>query len=383
MSDKPPYVVFGKPSFTSEEAEAVARVLASGWVGLGPETLAFEQELATYAGAEQAVALNSCTSSLFLSLKAHGVGPGDEVVCPSLTWCSTANVALHLGARPVFCDIDADTLCASPETVAAALTPKTKAVIVVHFAGRAIDVGAVAGVLPPGVALIEDAAHALGSRYPDGGAIGSSGNYVCFSFYANKALSTGDGGAIVLNDPDGARRLQSLAQHATRQNAWGRYRRRDQRSSLHLEELGYKMSFTDLLASIARVQLRRQDEMRAHRQAIAGRYQRFLEAHADVFRLQSGAARPEHAHHLYSVRLQGPPGTRDRWMTAMRARAIGASIHYPPLHRMPLYGDTSALPTTEAVAEEIMTLPIGNGVTMDDAERVMEAIAAVLAEGGP
>src|SRR3989454_9151534 len=217
------YLPFGRPNFSDQEIAAVTRVLRAGWVGMGPETIAFERELADYVGAPHVVAVNSCTSALFLSLLVNGVGPGDEVICPSLTWCSTANAALYLGARPVFCDVDADTLCVTREHVLTKVTSKTKAVMVVHFGGFAVDVGALRAALPPSVAIVEDAAHALGAKFKDGRPVGSSGNLTCFSFYANKNLSTGEGGAIALSDAKKAERLRSLRQHGMPVDAWRRF----------------------------------------------------------------------------------------------------------------------------------------------------------------
>src|SRR5688572_7989822 len=183
--EKRPYIAFGKPSFTEREIAAAARVLRSGWIGMGPETVAFEAELASAVGAPYAISVNSCTSALFLSLLVHDVGPGDEVICPSLTWCSTANAALYLGATPVFCDVDEGTLCADPASIAAQITPNTKAVVVVHFGGLAADIEAIRARLPSDVALVEDAAHALGAKYRGGSLVGSSKNLTCFSFYPN------------------------------------------------------------------------------------------------------------------------------------------------------------------------------------------------------
>ena len=204
------YLPFGRPNFTEKEIEAVVRVIRSGWIGMGPETIAFEDELARAVGASQVVTVNSCTSAIFLSLLSHKIGSGDEVICPSLTWCSTANAALYLGARPVFCDVDPATYCITPETVRAVLSPRTKAVIVVHFGRRAAEVAPLRAVLPPDVAIIEDAAHAFGATFANRQPVGSSGNLTCFSFYANKNLATGEGGAIALNDATIAGRLRSL-----------------------------------------------------------------------------------------------------------------------------------------------------------------------------
>ena len=166
MISRTTYLPFGRPDFSADEIEAVARVMQSGWVGMGPETIAFENELAAFMEAPEVVSVNSCTSALFLSLLASGVGPGDEVITPSLTWCATANAALYLGATPVFCDIDEAALCVTPQSVLAVLTPRTKAVVPVHYGGLAVDVAALRRALPDHVAIVEDAAHALGALYP-------------------------------------------------------------------------------------------------------------------------------------------------------------------------------------------------------------------------
>ena len=217
------YLPFGKPNFSDEEIAAVTRVLRSGWIGMGPETLAFEEELAEYLGAPYVVTVNSCTAASFLALLVLGVGPGDEVICPSLTWCSTANVALYLGAVPVFCDVDPHTLCISPDAIQEKLTARTKAVIVVHYGGLATEVKELQQVIPSSVVLVEDAAHALGARFSDGRPVGSSGNLTCFSFYANKNLSTAEGGAIALFDEAMVERLRSLRQHGMPADAWARF----------------------------------------------------------------------------------------------------------------------------------------------------------------
>jgi len=376
------YLAFGKPSFSEEEVEAVARVLRSGWVGMGPETAAFERELQEFLGAPCVVTVNSCTSALFLSLLLHGVGPGDEVICPSLTWCSTANAALFLGARVVFCDVDPDTLCVTAETVRERLTPQTRAVVVVHFGGLAADVGGIREVLPGNVAIVEDAAHALGARYPDGTPVGPSGNLTCFSFYANKNLSTGEGGAIALRDREMAARLHSLRLHAMPVDAWKRYIHPTTVPDFALSELGYKMNYTDLQACIGRVQLRRQREFESLRLRIARRYAELLANLSPPVALQAEVLSPRHARHLFTVRLPSGGGgpSRDRVLLGLRARNVGASIHYPPLHTMPLYRGTGAkgLPNTEDVCAKILTLPIGPSMSPDDAGYVVDQLRDVM-----
>ena len=375
MTTRPDYLPFGKPNFSDGEIAAVTRVMRSGWVGMGPETIAFEKELAAHVGAPRVVAVNSCTSALFLSLLLHGVGPGDEVICPSLTWCSTANAALYLGATPVFCEVDPGTLCVTPETVREKLSRKTRAVMAVHFGGLAAPVAEIREVLPEGVAIVEDAAHALGSRFPDGTPVGASGNLTCFSFYANKNLSTGEGGAVALFDEGLSDRLRSLRLHAMPVDAWKRFSNPGTFLDFDLEELGYKMNYTDLQACIGRVQLDRQDEFRSVRFAVARRYAEELADLSPPATLQADVLSPGHARHLFTILLpvEALPLSRDALLLALRARQVGASIHYPPLHAMSLYGRKrgAPLPATESVCRRIMTLPISASMGPDDAAYVV------------
>jgi dTDP-4-amino-4,6-dideoxygalactose transaminase len=382
METRPDYLAFGRPDFGDAEIEAVNRVLRSGWVGMGSETIAFEEELARSIGVPHVVSVNSCTSALFLSLLVEGVGPGDEVVCPSLTWCATANAALYLGATPVFCDIDPHTLCVTPESVAARLTPRTKAVMVVHFGGIAADVEAIRRILPPGVALVEDAAHALGATYPSGARVGTSGNLACFSFYANKNLSTGEGGAIALFDDARAARLRSLRQNALSADAWKRYSHPMTALVPGLTELGYKLNFTDLNASIGRVQLRRQPSFVARRLELATRYHQRLVAGGPRLECQQGLLDAGHARHLFVVMLpvERMSMSRDDFVLGLRARNIGASIHYAPLHPMALYDASpkAGLPCTDALSRRNLTLPIGPSMSCSDADYVADHVTEMM-----
>jgi dTDP-4-amino-4,6-dideoxygalactose transaminase len=369
------YLAFGSPDYTEAEITAVTRVMRSGWVGMGPETIAFESELSEYIGAPEIVTVNSCTSALFLALLAEGVGPGDEVIAPSLTWCATANAALYLGATPVFCDVDFMTMCVTPETVCAKISPRTKAVVVVHYGGYAIDVEALRRTLPAHIAIVEDAAHALGARHSNGKRVGASGNSVCFSFYANKNLSTADGGAIALFDANKAERLRSLRMSGMVSHAWSRYTKPSTTFVPGLAELGYKMNFTDLQAAIGRVQLTRMEEMDLRRREIASRYRGLLQNFPPF---QDGTFEEGHARHLLVARFD-PTITgiaRDELLLALRAQNIGASVHYTPLHLQPLYSksETSSLPITERLAEQIMTLPISARMCVGDVDYVVKQL---------
>ncbi len=372
------YLAFGTPDFTDAEIEAVTRVMRSGWVGMGPETISFENELAEYIGVPQVVTVNSCTSAIFLALLIQGIGPDDEVIVPSLTWCATANAVLYLGANPVFCDVDPQSMCVTPETIVAKLSPRTKAVIVVHYGGYAIDVETLRKILPVEISIIEDAAHALGARHTNGKRVGSSGNSVCFSFYANKNLSTADGGAIGLFDGAKAERLRSLRMNGMDSNAWSRYTKPSTAFVAEIEELGYKMNFTDLQAAIGRVQLRRLEHMDAIRRKLAERYkERFQDFGLDIL-FQSKAFDEGHARHLlvgfFDSKKTGI--SRDDLVLALRAQNIGASIHYRPLHMQPFYRRAGLfLPVTEAVSAQMMTLPISARMTVDDVDYVAEHLA--------
>src|SRR5262249_27920943 len=246
------------------------------------------------------------------------------------TWCSTANAALYLGATPVFCDIDADTLCPTTEHILAKVTTKTKAVMVVHFGGLAVDVDRLRAALPSSVVIVEDAAHALRARFDNGRWVGASANLTCFSFYANKNLSTGEGGAIALADSALAERLQSLRQHGLPLDAWKRFTHpQNLLLSNPLDTLGYKMNYTDLQAAIGRVQLARQPELDALRLEIARRYVDGLKEVSAPLTFQRKCTHPYHARHLFVVQV--PPGVnRNEVLLGLRAQNIGASIHYAP-----------------------------------------------------
>ena len=377
------YLPFGKPDFGDAEVEAVVRVVRSGWVGMGPETIVFEEELAAACDAPAVVTVSSCTSALFLSLLALGIGPGDEVVVPSLTWISTVSVIRHLGATPVFCDVAPDSFCATSGTVRPALSPRTKAVIVVHLGGYAVDVAEIRRGTPAHIAIVEDAAHAFGARFEDGTAVGASGNLTCFSFYANKNLSTGEGGAIALADDRVAERLRSLRQHGLPQDAWKRFVDPRRLEAPKVTELGYKMNYTDLQAALGRAQLRRQPEGHARRLAIAGLYTDGLARMPWSIDVQRGVMESRHARHLYLIRLPVAEIGRSRHdvLAALRDRNIGASLHYQPVHTMPLFAGhkPGSLPVTELIAATILTLPISASMSLDDAQTVLAALVEVLA----
>ena len=348
---------------------------------MGPETIAFEHELESYCNAKNVVTVNSCTSALHLSLHVHGIKPGDEVICPSFTWCSTANAAEYLGATVIFCDINPDTYCIDSNTVMEKVSEKTKAVIPVHMAGLTAEIDKIRAELPESCAIIEDAAHALGACYDSGKPVGSSGNLTCFSFYANKNLSTAEGGAIALSDPKIAERLRSLRLHGLSSDAWDRFTTL-KKFTPEMLELGYKMNYTDLQAAIGRVQLARQRVFQKRRLEIAEYYIRRLKKINLAIRTQKDVLHLHHSRHLFLVEipLENIDKARDEIISGMRKENIGASIHYKPVHQMPYYAQKGhqSLPVTERIAERIMTLPISAHMTVNDAHDVMNSFERVV-----
>ena len=379
---KKSYIPFGRPDYGREEIQAVTRILRSGWIGMGSETIKFEKELARRIHAPHVVAVGSCTAAMMLSLHVFGVGKGDEVICPSLTWCSTANVVLYQGARPVFCDIDPTTFCVTPGSILEKVTPRTKAVMVVHFGGFAVDVLRLRLVLPKHIAIIEDAAHAFGARYPNGELVGSSGNLVCFSFYANKNLSTAEGGAVALFDQKKADKIRSLRQHGLPIDAWKRFTHpKAILFSAALKELGYKANYTDLQAALGRVQLRRFSSMQSHRSKIAAVYGKFLKKNLPWVLPQASVTCDRHAKHLFPIRIRKNSRIKRNWvLRELRKKGIGATVHYAPLHKMPLYENskTNNLPFTEEVGAEILTLPISASIQRREAIWVCKKLVEVL-----
>lgn len=370
------FLPFGKPDFGDAEVEAVSKVLRNGWVGMGPETIAFENELSQFLGAKNVVTVNSCTSALQLSLIAIGVGVGDEVICPSLTWYSTANVVLYQRATPVFCDVDSSSFCARVEDILQCVTSRTKAVIVVHYGGLTVDVHRLRQELAEHIEIIEDSAHALGARYDNEEVVGSAGNICCFSFYANKNLSTGDGGAVSTDNDEWAERIRSLRLHGLDSDAWRRFTSPNTLlNGQSFKELGYKMNYTDLQASIGRIQLRRQGEFQEKRRSIALVYSKAI-ADLDLgIILQKNVLEDRHAKHLFVLLLPDELGIyRDRLVLRMKSLNIGVSIHYVPLHTQNVYGNSKKLQITDDIASRILTLPIGPCVTVVQAKEVVEVL---------
>lgn len=379
-------LVFGAPNFGEEEIAEVVDTIRSGWVGTGPKTKQFEEEFGAYVGAKYAVALNSCTAGLHLSLVVSGIGPGDEVIVPSLTFGATANVVEHVGARPVLIDIDPTTLCVDPRAIEKALTPRTKAIIPVHFGGMPCAMDNILAIAQAHhLTVIEDAAHAVGTKYK-GRMIGSISPLTNFSFYANKNLSTAEGGMVTTDDAALEEKLRVYHLHGLSRDAWKRYHTK-QFSLSEVVLPGYKYNMTDIQASLGLHQLRKQESFIARREEIAAFYD---EAFSELDGIVRTVARPHdgqsrHPLHLYVLLLDLTRLKTDRnqIISALLAENIGAALHYQPLHMHPFYLSKYGyapddLPVAKRVGESILSLPLVPQMTERDAQDVVEGVRKVL-----
>lgn len=380
---------FGSPSFGDEEIAEVVDTLRSGWISTGPKTKQFEQEFAAYVGAKYAVGLNSCTAGLHLSLVVSGIGPGDEVIVPPLTFGATANVVEHVGAKPVFADIDPETLCIDPGQIERALTPRTKAVIPVHYGGMPCDLDSIQSIASAhNLLVIEDAAQAIGARY-QGRMVGSISPLTNFSFYANKNLSTGEGGMVTTGDPALEEKLRVYHLHGLSRDAWKRYHTKEYSQS-EVVVPGYKYNMTDLQASLGIHQLRKQESFIARREEIAAFYDEAFGDMEDMVRTQirpnvATFDRSRHPLHLYVLLLDlgRLKVNRNQVLSALLAENIGVSMHFWPLHMHPYYRDKYGykpddFPVACRVGESVISLPLVPQMTQKDAEDVVEAVRKVV-----
>ncbi|MGN6813389.1 MAG: DegT/DnrJ/EryC1/StrS family aminotransferase [Thermomicrobiales bacterium] len=382
------FLVFGKPRIEEDEIAEVVATLRSGWIGMGPRTLQLERDFAAYTGAKHAIAVNSCTAALHLALIAAGVGPGDEVITTPLTFAATANVVTHLGATPVFADINRRTQNIDPARVAEKLTRRTKAIIPVHMLGRPANLDPLLALAREhGLAIVEDAAHAVETVYR-GRHVGTIGDFTAFSFYANKNVTTGEGGMLTTDDDAAADRIRTLRLHGISKDAWKRYSS-EGFSPYELIEPGFKYNMLDLTAALGIHLLRRVEENWQIRARYVALYN---EAFAELAGISVPALEPlgpgdRHAWHLYPVLLDLDRLTLDRngFIDALQARNIGTGIHYTALHLQRYYRERFGMkrgdyPEAEWVSDRTVSLPLSPAMTEDDVEDVIAAVSDVLAE---
>lgn len=375
-----PFLPFSRPSITDAEVAAVTDSLRSGWITTGPKAQALEEEFAALVGAKHAVALASATAGMHLVLLALGIGPGDEVITPSMTWVSTANMICLLGAKPVFVDVDRDTLMVGAEAVEEAITRRTKAIVPVHYAGAPCDLPALRAVAQRhGVALVEDAAHAVGTTC-EGRPVGASGTAI-FSFHAIKNLTSAEGGMVVTDDAAFADRIRRLKFHGLAADAFDR-ETMGRKPQAQVIEPGFKYNLSDLHAGLGLAQLHRITEINAARRRLAQRYLRQL-TDSPVLPLRVPADPAVHAWHLFVLRIDPERCGLDReaFMDALKQRGIGTGIHFLATHLHPYYRkrwpDVS-LPATEWNSARICSIPLFPDMTAEDVDRVIAAIADVV-----
>ncbi len=375
------------PTIGEEEIAEVVDSLRSGWITTGPKTKRFEQQFAAYVGCRHAIAVNSCTAALHLSLAALGVGPGDEVIVPTMTFCATANVVRHLGADPVLIDVDEDGLL-DIQQAERNISPRTKAIMPVHFAGQACPMDEVQRLTAGnGVAVVQDAAHAVGASFR-GEIVGATGRAIAFSFYATKNMTTGEGGMIATDDEDFADICRRLSLHGMSRDAWKRY---SETGSWYYEvtDPGYKDNMTDIQASLGIHQLQRLPGFIERRRQIASLYN---DAFAGLpgIRLPRELPGRRHVYHLYAIRVNAKKAgiSRGAFIEELRRRNIGTSVHFIPLHRHPAYQNArqhcrGGFRVANDLYEEILSLPLYPAMTDADVRDVIDAVREISFEHQP
>ncbi|MEQ9917946.1 UDP-4-amino-4-deoxy-L-arabinose aminotransferase [Pectobacterium aroidearum] len=374
------FLPFSRPNMGEEEIAAVAEVLRSGWITTGPKCQQLEQAFCQQVGCRQAIAVSSATGGMHVTLMALGIGPGDEVITPSQTWVSTVNIITLLGAEPVMVDVDRHTLMVRPQDVEAAITPKTKAIIPVHYAGAPADLTALRAISERyGIPLIEDAAHAVGTQYRDEW-IGARGTAI-FSFHAIKNITCAEGGMVVTDDEALAERIRSLKFHGLGVDAFDR-QRQGRKPQAEVVTPGFKYNLADINAAIALVQLDKLPAINARRQQLAARYLTQLRS----LPLQPLAV-PDyphlHAWHLFMVRVDETQCgiSRDSLMAELQTRGIGTGLHFRAVHTQKYYRERYPhlhLPETEWNSASLMTLPLFPDMQDSDVDRVVAALTSIL-----
>jgi len=376
------FLVYGSPAIEDDEIASVVESLRSGWIGTGPKVAAFEQAFADYVGATHAIATSSCTAALHLSMLASGVGPGDEVITTPLTFAATANAIVHTGATPVFVDVDRSTQNIDPIQIGAAITPRTKAIVPVHFAGYPCDMTTISHLAEENdLTVIEDAAHCVEGIDRES-KIGSISPATCFSFYVTKNITTIEGGMVCTDDEAIASDVKVRGLHGMSKDAWSRY---SDSGFKHYEVVaaGYKYNMTDIQAAIGLCQLARINESYKRRRSIWDLYtSAFEDLPIDIPDLPTEG---RHALHLFTIfpRLQELSATRDEILDSLQAENIGVGVHYVALHNHPFFRDALHLrggdfPNASWISDRTISLPLSPKLTNRDAEDVIRAVRKVI-----
>lgn len=376
-------IPFFRPSIDDLDVDAVAETLRSGWLTSGPNVKELEAELADYCGATYVNAVNSCTAAMHLCLAAWGIGPGDEVITTVYTFSATATVIVHCGATPVLVDIRDRDFNIDPEAIERAITPRTKAIIPVHFGGEPCRMDDIMDIARRhGLKVMEDAAHSIGTLYR-GRHVGSISDAAAFSFYANKNITTGEGGALATNDEELSERVRVLTLHGMTKDAWNRF---DAGGSWRydIKEFGFKDNLTDLAAALGRTQLKKIERLLDGRARVAARYFENLRDEEHLI-LPGFDEENRHAWHLFVVRVKNEqsPVQRDDVIRRLAERGIGTSVHYIPLHYHTAYKNLGRwspgdFPVAEKIFEGAISLPIYPDMTNDEVDYVCDSLRDIL-----
>jgi len=377
------FLVFGAPDIGTAEIEEVVDSIQRGWLGTGPKVAAFEEAFRQYKEAGHAVAVNSCTAALHLSMIAAGIAPGDEIIVPAMTFCSTVNAIIHANAVPVLVDVDPTTMNIDPNQVAAKITSKTKGIICVHFAGRACDMDAICKICNRyDLKLIEDCAHAIETEYK-GRKTGTFGDFGCFSFYVTKNVITGEGGMVVAAKESDAARIKTLALHGMSKDAWKRFADEGYKH-YQVVECGFKYNMMDIQAAIGIHQLKRVEKNWIARKKIWNRYNEAFK-HLPCILPSDPASDTRHGYHLYTplIDIDKTGRSRDWVLDAMTHENIGVGVHYIPVHLHPFYQkeygwEKGDFPHAEWIGDRTVSLPLSPALTEQDVNDVIAAFTKVL-----
>ncbi|HEY2589149.1 MAG TPA: DegT/DnrJ/EryC1/StrS family aminotransferase [Tepidisphaeraceae bacterium] len=377
------FLVFGSPPIEDPEIREVVASMQSGWLGTGPKVAQFEADFARYRRVPHAVAVNSCTAALHLSLLAEELGPGDEVITTPLTFCATVNAIIHAGATPVLADVDARTMNLDPIVVEAKITPRTRAIVPVHFAGRPCDMDALVAIAKRhDLKMIEDCAHAIETEF-NGRPAGTFGEYGCFSFYVTKNIVTGEGGMVLSRDESKASRIKVLALHGMCKDAWRRF---SDAGYKHYEvvDAGFKYNMMDLQAAIGIHQLQRIEPYWHRRREI---WRQYNEAFANLPITSPADPDPDtrHAFHLYTILIDEATAgiSRDAFLDGMTEQNIGIGVHYRAIPEHPFYQDRfgwrpESFPHATRIGRQTVSLPLSPKLSEEDVSDVIEAVRTVL-----
>jgi dTDP-4-amino-4,6-dideoxygalactose transaminase len=387
-STQPPFLVFGAPQIEEEDIDEVVQCLRSGWLGTGPRVARFEADFARHCGVQptQVAAVNSCTAALHVSMLAAGIEPGAEVITTPLTFCATVNAILHAGLQPVLADVDMETQNIDPAAIEAAITPRTRAILPVHFAGRPCDMDAIMSIARKhDLVAIEDCAHAVEATYR-GQPVGTFGDFGCFSFYVTKNVATGEGGMIVGRNEDQIARARILALHGMSKDAWHRFGDQGYKH-YQVVECGFKYNMMDIQAALGLHQLARVGRNWQRRDAI---WQRYDEAFAGlpVTLPAAPGADIRHGRHLYTIMIEPERCgvTRDSFVAAMTVAGIGTGVHYMSIPEHPYYQRRfgwapEQWPCAMKLGRETVSLPLSPSMSCKDIDRIIDTVCKIISSG--